>query len=180
MPAMHLTRVDLPAPLSPTRAITSPLATWKSTPFSACTAPKLLWTSRSSSSAAAPSLTSTLPLLSSARGRHVVASPPPPLGRPAGAPHAAAPPTCHCRRYWIPYFLQSAAYLPVQICFFVRNPSAITVSLMLAVVTATGFRSTDGVCVPLLSVAPLVVGFSPFASAIASFDAASASSLTAL
>src|SRR4051812_31788898 len=48
MPAMHLTSVDLPAPLSPTSAMTSPLLTWKSTPFSACTAPKCLWTSRSS------------------------------------------------------------------------------------------------------------------------------------
>src|SRR3954471_19869563 len=78
MPAMHLTRVDLPAPLSPTRAITSPLDTWKSTPFSACTAPKLLWTSRSSSSGAAPSLTEI--------------SPPPSFDGLEGAPPAPAPP----------------------------------------------------------------------------------------
>src|SRR3954469_15039568 len=145
---MHLTRVDLPAPLSPTRAITSPFDTWKSTPFSACTAPKLLWTSRSSSSAAAPSLTEISP---------------PPVSGLEGAAHAAAPPAMPSRRYSIPYFLQSAAYLPVQICFFVRNPSAMTVSLMFAVVTGTGLRSTDGVCVPLLSVLPLVVGLVPLA-----------------
>src|SRR5437773_10499220 len=37
---MHFTSVDLPAPLSPTRAITSPDRTSKSTSFSAWTAPK--------------------------------------------------------------------------------------------------------------------------------------------
>src|ERR671933_1987138 len=48
MPAMHLIRVDLPAPLSPTSAITSPSRTSKSTSWSACTEPKLFETSRSS------------------------------------------------------------------------------------------------------------------------------------
>src|SRR3954471_11978404 len=41
MPAMHLISVDLPAPLSPTSAITSPAPTSKSTSVSACTEPKL-------------------------------------------------------------------------------------------------------------------------------------------
>ena len=40
MPAMHLMSVDLPAPLSPTRAITSPARTSKSTSVSAWTEPK--------------------------------------------------------------------------------------------------------------------------------------------
>src|SRR5215212_8773730 len=48
MPAMHLMSVDLPAPLSPTRAMTSPGATWKSTSKRACTAPKLFETPCSS------------------------------------------------------------------------------------------------------------------------------------
>src|SRR5918998_3143770 len=48
IPAMHLIRVDLPAPLSPTSAITSPGATWKSTSYRAWTAPKLFETRRSS------------------------------------------------------------------------------------------------------------------------------------
>src|SRR5215218_11030438 len=48
MPAMHLISVDLPAPLSPTRAMTSPGDTWKSTSNSAWTAPKLLETPCSS------------------------------------------------------------------------------------------------------------------------------------
>src|SRR6476660_8083843 len=48
MPAMALTRVDLPAPLSPTSAVTSPGYTWKSTSCRTCTTPKLLLTPRSS------------------------------------------------------------------------------------------------------------------------------------
>src|SRR4051794_13302672 len=48
MPAMDLMRVDLPAPLSPTSAMTWPGATWKSTWYRACTAPKLFDTPRSS------------------------------------------------------------------------------------------------------------------------------------
>src|SRR5918998_6577221 len=47
-PAMHLISVDLPAPLSPTSAMTSPCDTWKSTSNSAWTAPKLLETPTSS------------------------------------------------------------------------------------------------------------------------------------
>src|SRR5436190_9912228 len=49
MPATHLISVDLPAPLSPTSAITSPSRTSKSTACSAWTDPKLLetaWSSR--------------------------------------------------------------------------------------------------------------------------------------
>src|SRR5436305_7321068 len=42
MPPTHLTSVDLPAPLSPTRAVTSPAYTVKSTSRRTCTAPKLL------------------------------------------------------------------------------------------------------------------------------------------
>src|SRR5207248_229790 len=49
MPATHLINVDLPAPLSPTSAITSPSRTSKSTSCSACTDPKLFETPRSSS-----------------------------------------------------------------------------------------------------------------------------------
>src|SRR5437764_851405 len=43
MPAMHLTRVDLPAPLSPTSAVTSPARTSKSTSWRTWTGPKLLF-----------------------------------------------------------------------------------------------------------------------------------------
>src|SRR6476646_5402089 len=53
MPATHLISVDLPAPLSPTSAITSPARTSKSTPRRACTWPKLFVTPLSSSVAVA-------------------------------------------------------------------------------------------------------------------------------
>src|SRR3954471_2265737 len=46
VPAMHFTRVDLPAPLSPTSAITSPGRTSKSTSVSAWTEPNDLVRSR--------------------------------------------------------------------------------------------------------------------------------------
>src|SRR5215212_5592778 len=49
MPAMVLIRVDLPAPLSPTSAVTLPAWAAKSTSVSAWTAPKRLLTPRSSS-----------------------------------------------------------------------------------------------------------------------------------
>src|SRR3954470_3773934 len=54
MPAMHLISVDLPAPLSPTSAITSPFRTSKSTSVSACTEPNVferprIWRSGASS-----------------------------------------------------------------------------------------------------------------------------------
>ena len=49
IPAMHLIIVDLPAPLSPTSAVTSPARATRSTPRSACTAPKFLRPPRTSS-----------------------------------------------------------------------------------------------------------------------------------
>src|SRR5215470_8892053 len=57
VPATHLIRVDLPAPLSPTSAITSPERTSKSTPRNASTDPKLLKIPRSSSVGAAVAFT---------------------------------------------------------------------------------------------------------------------------
>src|SRR5689334_17576467 len=48
IPAMHLISVDLPAPLSPSSAITSPRRTSRSTSVSACTEPNDFETSRSS------------------------------------------------------------------------------------------------------------------------------------
>src|SRR4051794_23651865 len=48
MPAMHFTSVDLPAPLSPTRAVTSPRRTVRSTSCRTCTGPKLLFSFRTS------------------------------------------------------------------------------------------------------------------------------------
>src|SRR3954449_6142525 len=54
LPAMILTRVDLPAPLSPMRPTASPGSTSKLTPLSASIAPKCFATPLSSSSAIHP------------------------------------------------------------------------------------------------------------------------------
>src|ERR1700710_2794922 len=79
MPAMHLMRVDLPAPLSPTRAMTSPDETWKSTSNRAWTAPKLFETP-----------------FSSKMGVSVTLSNPPPGSRGRWGGGAAAPPSPSC------------------------------------------------------------------------------------
>src|SRR5436190_24305798 len=59
MPEIALMRVDLPAPLSPTRATTSPAATSKSTSVRASTAPKRLVTPFTSRSIWRPGAVST-------------------------------------------------------------------------------------------------------------------------
>src|SRR5690606_30191106 len=51
---MTFTVTDFPAPLSPTRAVTWPAGTVRSTPRSACTAPKLLRTPSRRRSGSAP------------------------------------------------------------------------------------------------------------------------------
>src|SRR4029079_7515231 len=51
MPLTHLTRVDLPAALSPNSAVSSPACTARSTSCSTWTAPKLLYSPRNSSRA---------------------------------------------------------------------------------------------------------------------------------
>src|SRR3954454_20611430 len=67
MPPMHLTNVDLPAPLSPTSAVTWPGYTTKSTSRSTCTGPKLLSMPRSSSRGVS---VTTVPFHDRAGGRH--------------------------------------------------------------------------------------------------------------
>src|SRR6478735_7483809 len=82
MPAMHLINVDLPAPLSPTRAITSPSRTSKSTASSARTWPKLFDTALVSSvgvstrAVGVSSVVVTWRLLGNGWGAAVAASPP--------------------------------------------------------------------------------------------------------
>src|SRR3954453_11809461 len=127
MPATHLISVDLPAPLSPTSAITCPASAWKLTPLRAWTAPKRLSTPFSSSRWC--SLKSLLPFFEGhGEGRWWRPSPNCPSGRQRPADE------------------QNFANFPTQIWLFVRKPSLMTVSLMLALVTATGVSSTDGVC----------------------------------
>src|SRR3954452_5639867 len=69
MPAIVLTSVDLPAPLSPTSATTSPDWTSKSTSLSACTGPKLLLTPLRESTGALPFAFMSFSLLSVGRQR---------------------------------------------------------------------------------------------------------------
>src|ERR671924_408921 len=98
MPAIVFTSVDFPAPLSPTSATTSPAWTSKSTSLSAWTGPKLLLTPSRDRTGVLPFVLILRRLLSSeAWGRPVEGAP--------IVPH---------RTYWMPAFLQSAAYLPVQ------------------------------------------------------------------
>ena len=79
MPAMHLMSVDLPAPLSPTSAITSPARTSKSTSVSAWTEPKRFDSSRISRSGrrrAAPSRVSVAAMSEKAIGGAPPCAPP--------------------------------------------------------------------------------------------------------
>src|SRR5512144_977237 len=85
---MHLMSVDLPAPLSPTSAMTSPARTSKSTSSSARTDPKLFETPRVSS------LGVTTPAgegeaIVSVTGRS-------PVSRRVGSRRSDSPPSCHC------------------------------------------------------------------------------------
>src|ERR1700726_2246620 len=82
------------------------------------------------------------------------------------------------RVYWMPCALQNGAYLPVQMSAGLMNPSAVTVSLMFALVTVTGLSSTDGTWRDVSLDWPLTRpagGAVFFASAIATWEAASAS-----
>src|SRR5882757_2234939 len=128
MPAMVLTSVDFPAPLSPTSPTTSPAFTSKSTLFSACTGPNRLLTPFNCS-----------------RGAFAFMSDP---FRSWGLPGAAAgwrlaPPgrnAAPSMGHAIPAALHADAKADVQICDDVQNPSLTIVLLMLALVTATGVR----------------------------------------
>src|SRR5438046_3409641 len=55
MPATHLIRTDLPAPLSPASAVTCPAGISRSTDVRACTGPNRFVTPRSRRRASAPS-----------------------------------------------------------------------------------------------------------------------------
>src|SRR3989440_9225816 len=170
MPAIVLTRVDLPAPLSPTRPTTSHALTSKSMLFSACTGPNRLLTPFSWSRD--PLEFMVFPF---SRG---------PAGdRPGGA--NAAPPGRLPSSFGhaIPFALQAAANAAVQIWLAVQNPSLTIVPAMFDFVTATGVRIVDGTFFWPLLVVPLiggVGGFWPLDRATAIVAAAGASSFTAL
>src|SRR5215212_2240855 len=166
MPAMVLIRVDLPAPLSPTSAVTLPGRAAKSTSVSAWTAPKRLLTPRSSSRGA-PSPSGMLPpSIDGWRGGH-----------PAPPGCAQESPSCE----------HIDATAPVQSWAVLMCPSEIifpTVSLALALVAAIGVRMIDGTSFwPLLVLSlasPSAADLLPLTRLTASSAACSASGLIAL
>ena len=127
MPAIALTSVDLPAPLSPTSATTSPAWTSKFTSESASTGPNLLLT---------PLNVSRAPLVLICRSFRVAAQP--------GAAAAAAAPRARSGQVMPADLHADGVRRAVQICDAVQKPSLTIVSLMLSLVTATGVRITDG------------------------------------
>src|SRR6266536_1495466 len=126
IPEMVLISVDLPAPLSPTRAVTWPADMSRSTPASACTGPKLLPSPRSPR---APG-----PQLRAGRLRRCLLSP---------LKDSSFRPVGHYQPE-IPAAWQADLYLAVQSCAAGTKLSAMTVAFMFAVVTHVGFSSTDG------------------------------------
>src|SRR5436190_24253277 len=113
VPAMHLISVDLPAPLSPTSAITSPCRTSKSTSLSAWTEPNDFVTPRSWR-----------------RGVSVKARLSYHTGG-GGAPEEAPPPDPSTA------YLQNFAYVPLQMSPRLRNPP-VTSSFQFAFVIDCG------------------------------------------
>src|SRR3954454_9026445 len=101
VPAMHLISVDLPAPLSPTSAITSLGRTSKSTSVSACTDPNDFVIPRSSRRGVASLSVTVASFLPHRR-----------WGRLVGVP------TCDRSTY-----LQYCLYAPTQTWLLFRNPS---------------------------------------------------------
>src|SRR6185436_3401544 len=185
MPAMPLMSVVLPAPLSPTSAVTFPGVTSKETLRSTCTAPKFLLMPRRLSSGSVPEATGppSEVVVDTAVGpfsRH-------PAGRSGAsgsaggdgcgwdppAPSGTGPTSPH----WTPYLVHRAAYDPAQTLLFGWKPSAITV-LTLSWKMASGVASADGTCLPVsVSLTEPVasesaLAWSPLISAIARSDAA--------
>src|SRR5215213_8566471 len=159
---MHLTNVDLPAPLSPTSAVTSPGYAEKLTSRRTCTGPKLLSIPRTSSRgvAAVTALLSQAAIRDRHRGRRW---------------------RSRTRDHLMPASVHLAAKSPVHSSATLTNWSA-TTSLMFSLVMATGVSSTDGTSCLLVGslTLPSTVFFSPLASEIARSEAASASFLIAL
>src|SRR6478736_6356492 len=145
MPAMHLISVDLPAPLSPTRAITSPARTSKSTLSSAVTGPKLFERPRVSSTGIATRSVVGTAVTALTRWSPV---------RTSGGSGRAASPT----RMVLPQ--QYCLYEPTHTSDFLSCPSLYS-RLMFFFVIQIGVASTDGTLRTPLFVVPLTFGWPP-------------------
>src|SRR3954451_768306 len=165
---MHFTSVDLPAPLSPTSAVTCPAYAEKSTPFRTWTGPKLLLMCRISR------------MGSSATPVH-----PSVLSRPrtqgaAAASSGGGHPSCSC--YLTPAAVHLATYVPVHNELFGVSWSLIgwaTLALVIAIGVASRAGTGFLVCGSVI-VTPPVSGTWPLASWAIALMAGSASSLDGL
>src|SRR5215207_10030314 len=157
---MHLISVDLPAPLSPTSAMTSPLDTWKSTSNSAWTAPNLFETP-----------------CSSRTGVSVTISAPPRPRRIRGRPGRDAPRHSLLKAD----VLALGGDLAGADLLHLGEVDLAGVLLDVVLGHGTGLSRIAGTSlVWLLTLSVTPCGVSPLASAIASLEAASASFLIAL
>src|ERR1039457_1309842 len=141
IPAMVLIRVDLPAPLSPTRAVTLPMGMSRSMSERAFTGPKLLPTPRSRSSGASEE--SMVELAESRAGARPAVA-----GRaPSSAPGVVTARILRvpCAHYYpeIPAAVQAALYLAVHSWAAGTKLSAMTVLFIFDGVTHSGVKSTD-------------------------------------
>src|SRR5664279_2598074 len=163
---MVLTRVDLPAPLSPTRAVTWPGITVKSTSCRTWTTPKLLLTPRSARRGVAL-ITSQFVTGGSDRADGVV------LRNLAGGPRHGD--------QEIPAVSHMSAYLPVHRSSALTPPSS-TTEPTLSLSMAMGSSRIDGTSRPPVesSVVPLVSAFSPLTKAMAASASPLASALADL
>src|SRR2546423_1349698 len=158
-PETHFTSTVLPAPLSPTSAVTCPAGTSRSTPSSAWTGPKLFQTPRSSSSGSRVSSPDALVLppgllpvgASTALTTRVPSRAPGGrfrIGRRAatGFCHVAARPHRPLQGYEVemPACWHALANDPEHRSEVLTNWSLTTVEAMFSVVTHTGVRSTEG------------------------------------
>ena len=140
-PARILTSVDLPAPLSPTRATTSPAWTSRSMSVSAETAPKFFETPRRlSTGSPMGGAASGLSVMSGAFGTENGRGPP---GRVLKA--AGRNPISVCCHWMMPSSRQPSSYSPVQIVSGAAMPLSKISALMFSRVTTTGTKSSEGV-----------------------------------
>src|SRR5437588_5074626 len=183
MPAMHLMSTDLPAPLSPARAVTWPPGTSRFMSTSACTAPKFLSMPRSSSNAC-PALAGLDPAGADRTGLVNAVLPSTPCSRPRRAPcrpcrrhrpplpqaaTAAVGPGPRPTYAWrgpfpptgcaqlIPLVEQALATAETHRSEAFTAPSFTTVDAMFWAVTQTGVSSTE--LTSALAVVSLVVPF---------------------
>src|SRR3982074_735951 len=141
MPAMHLVRTVLPAPLSPHNAVTWPGGRSRSTRYSACTGPKCLSSSRTFSNGSSVARCSA-----TAAGMSVALSRRAAGGRPARGGCGGLFFVYEGGMLWA---VRRAAVTCAQSADAETNLSLITVEAMLALLTHIGTSRTAGCVLPV-------------------------------